>query len=94
MFNFCGVNRKKEDVEFQHDLVRCMRTLLNNKNAMQAVLAHPSAVNIMSLMLASNNLSDRRLMLEMLSGIIVIDKSGHEKVIKGALVMFHYGGEN
>lgn len=52
--------------------------------AMKAVLAHPTAVNIMTLILASNNLSDRRLILEMLSGIIVIDKSGHQKVIKGA----------
>lgn len=66
--------------------IGCIKALMNNSLGRANVLAHPTAINIISQSLATENIKTKIQVLEILGGVCLVP-GGHKKVLDA---MFHY----
>ncbi|KAI9146343.1 hypothetical protein BKA69DRAFT_1034590 [Paraphysoderma sedebokerense] len=90
-----GLRNRKNGVEVENELVRCMKGLLNVKPGMQAALAYPSSIHALTLSLDSPNLTTRKLVAEILTAFCYLDRPhGHSFVLQSMDLFMKAKGES
>ncbi|KAF8803585.1 hypothetical protein BYT27DRAFT_7225940 [Phlegmacium glaucopus] len=61
-----GSSRQETDINLEYEIVKCLRTILNNKDAANEALTHPSIVTQITSSLTSPHLPTRKSLLDLL----------------------------
>ena len=67
-------------LKYHPGIIQCMKSILNNSTGRAYVLAHASALNIVSESLASDNIKSKVDVLEILGAVCLVP-GGHRKVL-------------
>ncbi|CAG8759115.1 6976_t:CDS:10, partial [Dentiscutata erythropus] len=74
----------ENDLQMEHEIIKCLKSLLNNRWGAQEALTHPSCIHSITFSLVSPQLSTRKLVAEVLSFFCYCEiPTGHTVVLEG-----------
>ncbi|CAG7828896.1 unnamed protein product [Allacma fusca] len=79
-------------LKYHPGIIQCMKSILNNSTGRAYVLAHPSALNIVSESLASDNIKCKVDVLEILGAVCLVP-GGHRKVLGAISYLQEFASE-
>lgn len=84
-----------KDIDREHDIVKCLKALMNSKYGADDALAHQQIIVALATSLISSRLSTRKLVSDILTFLCHwADGQGHLKVIQGLDYVKNQHGEN
>ncbi|KAI9142770.1 formin homology 2 domain-containing protein [Paraphysoderma sedebokerense] len=69
-----------DDLECIHNLIRCLKAVMNNSTGLQALLVFKNSINFLSLSYDCENLRMKQVVLELLASLCFVPPNGHELV--------------
>ncbi|KAF9925656.1 hypothetical protein FBU30_004607 [Linnemannia zychae] len=77
-------SRRDTDLAMEHEIVKCLKTLLNNRWGAQEAIKHPPCVSALCFSITSPQLQTRKLVVEVLTFLCYCEvPMGHKLVLEG-----------
>ncbi|KAF9936663.1 hypothetical protein BGZ67_002157 [Mortierella alpina] len=77
-------SRRDTDLAMEHEIVKCLKTLLNNRWGAQEAIKHPPCISALCFSITSPQLQTRKLVVEVLTFLCYCEvPMGHKLVLEG-----------